>query len=290
MNYFLFAFLLENHSLYALFKLHWLALLLVVSYFYIKKIVRSTFYKVTRNQKTYFYTATFLLFIIKATPLDVIGTYYLFSAHIFQLSLIYFVIIPLFLLSLPVSLLRQLVWNHRTKFILNMLSHPWLSLITFNGLLTIYLIPSVFNFFHGTMILEDIFLFFLLVNAIFMWWIIIHPLPELRGLSYFMRAAYIFFASLALIPIGFFFVIVQHAHFPFYVATEGELVSVLTSIYDQQLAGGILKITQMTSYAFALLMIVLKWGKQEEAKEGTVEEENIRYVRGVVIHLDKEKK
>jgi len=123
-----------------------------------------------------------------------------------------------------------------------------------------------------------------------MWWVIIHPVPEMQGLNYLMRALYIFLASLALFPIGFFYVIIQSAHFPFYFPVEGELIAALTAVYDQQVGGGILKVMQLASYSFALLFIFFKWGKEEEAKEGKVEEENIRYARGVVIHLDKEKK
>lgn len=71
---------------------------------------------------------------------------------------------------------------------------------------------------------------------------------------------------------------------------EGELIPILTAVYDQQLAGGLLKLIQIISYAYALLIIFFKWGKQEEAMEGKVDEKNLRYARGVVIHFDKDKK
>lgn len=254
-----------------------------------KKIIQSPLYKVTRNQQFYFFTAMTLLFLLKGTPFDVAAKHYLFSAHITQLSLTYFIIIPLIILSIPTDLLRQLVWGHRTKFMVKMLAHPWVSLVTFNGLLTIYLIPAVYNIAKANLFVDVVFQTCLLITAIFMWWVIIQPLPEMAVFNHLLRAAYIFFASLFLMPIGFFFIIVQKAHFPLYLLVEGVLFSPLTMIYDQQLAGGILKLTQMFTYAFALLFIMLQWGKREEAKEGTVEDANIRYVRGVVIHLRDEK-
>src|SRR5690606_32971271 len=121
----------------------------------------------------------------------------------------------------------------------------------------------------------------------FMWWVIIHPVPEIKGFNYLMRAAYIFLASVALFPIGFFYVIIQEAHFPAYIHVAKDIIPALTPIYDQQLAGGILKVIQLATYCIALLFILLKWGKQEQAREGQVDEEHIKYVRGVVIHLDK---
>lgn len=283
-------YLLEHHSLYTLFKLHWILILIIIVFLYNRKLVKSPIYPVSASQKFYFYTAIILFTVVKATPLDVIATHYLFSAHVLQLTLTYFIAIPLFILSFPVNFLRQYIWNHRTKFALNILAHPWLTLITFNGLLTIYLIPAVFNIVHTNIVLSFITQVILFGSAIFMWWVIIHPVPEIKGLDYLLRALYIFLASLALFPIGFFYVIIQNAHFPVYIPVERELIHALTSIYDQQLAGGILKVLQLGSYSFALLILLFKWGKQEEAKEGQVEEEHIRYARGVVIHLDRDKK
>lgn len=259
-------------------------------FFYHKKLVLSPIYQVSASQQFYFYTAIILFLVVKATPLDVIANYYLFSAHVLQIALTYFIAIPLFILSFPVNFLRQYIWNHRTKFTLNILAHPWLTLITFNGLLTVYLIPAVFNIVHTNIILSIITQAILFISAVFMWWVIIDPVPEINGLDYLLRALYIFLASLALFPIGFFYVIIQNAHFPLYIPVERELIYALTSIYDQQLAGGILKVLQLASYSFALLILLFKWGKLEEAKDGQVDEEHIRYARGVVIHLDKDKK
>src|SRR5699024_4861945 len=129
----------------------------------------------------------------------------------------------------------------------------------------------------------------LAINAFFMWWVIIHPLSELKGLSYMLRALYIFLASTILMPTGFFYIIVLKAHFPDCVATEGSLFPVFTAIYDKQIAEGLLQFTQVLSYASALLLIFASWGKQEQKREGTVDEENIRDARGVEIHLDKDK-
>ena len=284
------SYLIEHHSLYALFKLHWGMLLLLFSYFYHKKLIQSRLYSVTKNQKYYFFIAIFLLLILKTTPLDLIATHYLFSAHVLQLSLIYFVAIPLLILSFPVNFLRKYIWNHRTKFVLKILAHPWLTLITFNGLLSIYLIPAIFNFIHMNMALSFIAQCILIINAILMWWVIIHPVPEIKGLNYLLRAFYIFLASLALFPIGFFYVIMQNAYLPIYIPVETALIPALTSVYDQQLAGGILKIIQLASYSFALLILFFQWGNKEKKKEGLVEEKNIRYIRGVVIHLDQDNK
>lgn len=280
----------EEHSLYSLFKLHWLIFFILITYLYFRKIVFDHKYDVTKSQMAYFMIAMILLVGLKVSPIDVIGKYYLFSAHVLQLSFIFFIAIPLLILSLPRDFFRQLIWNHRTRLFVTILSHPWLSLVTFNGLLTIYLIPPVYNFLQNFIVLHILAQAVLLICAIFMWIVIIQPVPELNTINHLLRAAYIFFASLLLMPIGFYFVIVQKVHFPLYFEVERAITPLLTTIYDQQLAGGILKITQMFSYAFALLFIMLEWGRREMEKEGTIDDKNIRYVRGVVIHLNERKK
>src|SRR5699024_4185359 len=126
----------------------------------------------------YFFIAIILLFILKATPLDVIGTYYLFSVHVLQISFICYIAIPLFILSMPRHYLRQLIWNYRTRFVVMILSHPWLSLITFNGLLSIYFIPSVYTFLQSNVILHSLYQIVLIMMAVFMWVVIIQPIRE----------------------------------------------------------------------------------------------------------------
>ena len=205
--------LLQQHSWYALFKLHWLLACIFVAVLYIKYILRSPLYTPAKSQIVYFYAAVSFFALLKATPLDVIGKYYLFSAHTLQIFLIYFLVVPLLLLSLPRNFLRQYLWHHNTKLLMKILAHPWLSLVTFNGLITIYYIPSVFSLVHDHLILSVIMHTLLFANAFFMWWVIIRPVPEIKGLNYLMRALYIFLASAILMPTGFFYIIVQHAHF-----------------------------------------------------------------------------
>src|SRR5699024_947271 len=104
----LFEILLHEHSLYALFKLHWLILILAIVYFYVKNVIQSPLYNVTAWQKTYFFTAVFLGFLIKCTPLDVLVSHFFFSVLVLHISIAFFVIF--FFLILPMSTLSFLVY------------------------------------------------------------------------------------------------------------------------------------------------------------------------------------
>lgn len=260
----------------------------ILVYLYYRKFIRSPIYPPTKSQIKYFISALILFYIVKGTPIAIVADHYLLGAHVLQLAVIFFIVTPLIVLSLPVEYLRQLFWNHRLKFLLKWLSHPWVTAIFFNGLLTAYLVPAVFNFLKEHPFLFYLAQFILLFHAFLMWWTIITPLPEINKLENLIKVAYIFFASILLMPIGFFLLVIQNEFYPFYIAVAGELFPVLTPIYDQQLAGGILKIIQLTSYAYALLFITLSWGRSEFEKEGQVEEENIQVVQGIAIHRPKE--
>lgn len=276
----------SNYSWFELWRPFYLVILVIAGYLYIKHMIRSPIFKVNRNQIQYFFIAITLFYLMKGTPYHVIAKDYLFSAHTFQLAILCFAVIPLLILSFPVEFLRSVFWNYRMKFTLRIFSHPWLNAFLFNSLLSIYFIPPIFNFLKSHIWLLVIAQIIITALAFFMWWIIIAPIPEINMLSNVKKIIYIFFASALLLPIGFFLLIVQVEHYPIYGMVAGEFFKPLNAIYDQQLAGGLLKFTQLISYVYALLFIVLGWGRTEEEKEGEVDEDT-RIIRGVVIPYKK---
>lgn len=278
----------STYTWYELWGPIWIALLLLLSYVYVRKIVKSHLYEATSQQVKYFFYAIFTVYIVKGSPFTVLANDYFFSAHVFQISMLLFVATPLFILSLPTDFLRRYFWDYRMRNAIKLFAHPWVTAIFFNGLLTIYFVPSVFNAVQASMLLTSIAQTVLILHAFLMWWTIITPLPEVSKLSDFTRVAYVFCTALLLMPIGIFLIIIEKAHYPAY-ASVVELVPMMTAVYDQQLAGGTLKAIQLTSYGIALFKIMMLWAKKEEENEGKIDDENIRVVQGVVIHLDDKK-
>lgn len=277
--------LTEKYSLYSLFKPHWLIILSLLSFFYFKYIVKPITYQVTKNQKRFFIIAVFFIYLVLGSPINVIGKDFLFSAFVFKLASLFFIIIPLLMLSIPKNFYRKHLWHYKTRLLINVAGHPWLTLFLFNGLLTLFLIPKIHLFFHNHIFLSIIFQTILFISACLMWWVIINPLPEMSKLNYILRASYIFFASIFLVPIGFYYIVVQKTHFSYYEKVAGQIIPNFTAVYDQQLAGAILKLTQLSSYVIALLFILIIWRQKEEEKIN-LNDKSIRYVRGVVVHTD----
>lgn len=278
----------SNYTWYELWGPIWIAVLLFLSYLYVRKIVASHLYEVTSQQVKYFFSAVVLLYAVKGSPFTIIANDYIFSAHMFQISMMFFVVTPLFILSLPVDFIRRYFWDYRMRNAIKLFAHPWMTAIFFNGLLTIYFVPSVFNTIQASATLTFIAQAILWIHAFLMWWTIITPLPEVSKLTDFTRAAYVFCTAMLLMPIGIFLIIIEKAHYPVYAAVV-DMMPMMTAVYDQQLAGGTLKAIQLTSYGIALFKIMMLWAKKEEDKEGQVDDENIRVARGVVIRLDDKK-
>lgn len=282
--------LFYDFSLFKIWGPLWLILLCWVGFLYKKHIIDSAEYEVKLGQKGLFFAGLILLYLLHGSPFSIIADYYLFSALMLQLALTYFVIVPFLIVGLPMKLFKKYAWNHKLRISMKIAGHPWLTLITFNALLTIFFIPSVFNFVHASILLSFTFKFVLFIYAFFMWWTIISPVRRLNEIAPLARIAFIFLASLALMPIGFFFLLVLVAHYPTYQNTAGEIFPVMTAVYDQQLAGGLLKFIQIASFVYAMFKIVQAWGREIEEQEGETLDKNLRVVQGVVIRVNNDEK
>ncbi|MFD1361821.1 cytochrome c oxidase assembly protein [Lentibacillus salinarum] len=278
--------LLANHAWYELVGPLTLVAALLLCYWYINTIIKSPHYNATNTQKRYFFTAVSLFYLVEGSPFAVIADDYLVSALILQLSIMAFVAVPLFILSLPTQFLTVFFWRHRRSKIAGFLfKYPWPMAIAFNGLISVFFIPSVFNVIHGSMLLQFFYEVLLVTFAFLTWWVVIQPSEEVADHSYFMRLIYVFFMALFLMPIGIFLLVVQEPMYTAYAAASGELLPALTAVYDQQAAGGVLKFVQLLSYAFALFYLLKMWGLREEENEGKVDDDT-RVVQGIVIQMN----
>ena len=278
--------LLSGYAWYELWGPIYLIIIAIGIYYYKNRIVDSRLYPVSVKQRRYFLIASAMLYIAKGSPISVLADDFLFSAHVFELSVLYFVVVPLFILSFPKEWLRAYIWHYRLRNALKLVSFPWIAALLFNGGLTAYFLPSFFNVIQRSAVLEVSVQALLLAASFIMWWCIITPLPVPGRFSHFSRMVYVLANAILLMPIAIFMLVVTDAaHYPVYIEAAGMILPDLTAVSDQQLAGGILKALQLGSYGVALFHIISSWGKQEEESEGLIEEENIRIVQGIVIHL-----
>lgn len=276
----------ENISWFEMWGPLWLVFVIALGYMYHKYIVKHSEYNIGYGKKIPFYTGLILFYLLHGSPFSVIANHYLFSALTLQLSLTYFAVIPFLIIGTPYEWFKKYTWNHTLRLLINSVGHPWLTLVLFNMLFSIYFIPSVFNIVHASVILTFIVQTILFLYGFFMWWIIISPVPRLNKLSNFQRIAFTFIASALMMPIGFFLLVVLDAHYTVFIEAEGDIFPVITAVYDQQMAGGLLKFIQIISYVLAVYQILKHWVWSEE-EEGVAYDKNYKTVQGIVIPIDK---
>src|SRR5690625_5022591 len=197
--------LFQDYSLFETWGPLWLALVIWLGYSYKKHIVNSPEYEVGSGREKFFYTGIGLLYLLHGSPFSVIANHYLFSALMTQMSLTYFVIVPLLIIGLPFKWFKKYAWNHKLRLSIKIAGHPWLTLIFFSGMFTVYFIPSVFNVIHASVILSFVIKTIMFLYAFFMWWAIINPVRVLIDLILLVRIVFIFFVLLEFMPIGSFF-------------------------------------------------------------------------------------
>lgn len=256
--------------------------------FYYKKIAKK--YKLYSQQQTAFYIGLVLIFLLYSSPFHLIAKHYLFSAHMFQLAITFFVIVPLLVISIPAEVYEKLSWNYKFRSTMKIAGNPFLIFIVFNLLFSIYFVPNVFNTLHEFRLLYIFYYLILLLYAFFMWTIVIGTFKRIYNLKPLYRIAFIFFISMALMPIGFYHLLVLSARYAPYIATEAQFIPILTNVYDQQLAGGLLKLIQLSSFIYVMYQIVKRWAIEMQEKDGDPLDDRLRVVQGIVIRTNQSTK
>ncbi|WP_245726292.1 cytochrome c oxidase assembly protein [Marininema mesophilum] len=206
-----------------------------------------------------------LIYYLATGPIGAFS-HFLFSAHMTEMSLVYLIVPPLLLIGAPPSLLRRL-WNiPRWKRILRILTHPLIALLTFNGLISIYHMPVVFDTIMGSMWLMQLSHIILMICAFMMWWPLVCPLPEEDRLSPLQKMGYIFADGVLLTPACAFLAFsgtLLYESFPGGPMTT----AIMPPLEDQALGGIVMKITQELAYGSVLGYTFFGWVRKQRQQD-----------------------
>jgi len=265
-----------------------LLLLISIVYFLITTRYRQKLSSVseplTKKQVSFFISTVALLYIIKGSPLDLLG-HIMFSVHMTQMALLYLVIPPLFILSFPQWLWRAFLGNKLVKPIFKFLTNPLIALIVFNGMFSFYHIPIIFDAVKTDMLLHTIFTSILFMTAVFMWWPLVNQLEEYQGFLGLKRIGYVFANGILLTPAC---ALIIFADQPMYSTfsnpsfwlqamelcvpaatlanlnlTGPEMFNSMPLLEDQRTGGVIMKIIQEIVYGYVLAKIFYTWYRME---------------------------
>lgn len=213
-----------------------------------------------------------LLFIALASPLEVLGDTYLFSAHMLQHLFLLLIVPPLLLLGLPAEPVQRLLQRPVADRLERSLGYPPVAWTI--GVATIWLwhIPALYNL---TLVNEQVHIFehllFLAAATIF-WWPVFSPATE-RRMQPLSTIPYLFGAAVASSALGILLTFATPGIYPAYIFPYDRLNILaqirgdwgLTLAVDQQLGGLFMWVPGSLVYLFAILSGLARWyGSPEE--------------------------
>lgn len=213
-----------------------------------------------------FYGGLLIIYVAVGSPLQAAGHHFLFSAHMMQQSLLFFVAPPLLLLGIPDWLVRAAIQFQPVKKWIHVLTNPVLAVVLFNGLLSFYHFPLIFDFMMKNTALGSLYHVIIFITSIQMWWLITCPLPELEKLTELKKMAYIVVNGLLLYPACAAIIFAGQPLYETYQHVP-QLFSFLPPDDDQQFGGVIMKLMQEGALIFALAITFFKWSRREKGEE-----------------------
>lgn len=238
----------------------------------------------TKTQASLFLTVLVLLYVIKGSPVDLLG-HIMFSVHMTQMAILYLVIPPLFIVAIPNWMWRRVLSIRWIKIPFEFVTKPLIALLVFNGTFSFYHIPLIFDVVKTDMLLHSLYTILLFFTALFMWWPIINKLEEYQGFYGIKRIGYIFGNGILLTPACALIIFAEAPIYHTYsnpVAwleamklcvpsstlsglsiTGPEVFNTLPLLEDQKTGGIIMKIIQEIVYGVVLAKIFFQWTKQE---------------------------
>lgn len=282
----------QNFSFTALWSPLFIALMIVVAavYFVVIGPLRSRFHDaapVPLHKKIMFVAGLSVFYLGFGGPLYLIG-HLMFSWHMTQMALVYFVAPPLVLLGIPEWLFRPIA----VKKWFRVLIKPIFGIIFFNVGLSVYHFPLIFDYLMSHYTLHILYQAVLFVGATIMWWQILSPVSDMKRLSELKKIGYIFANSMLLLPACALIIFTGSPVYATYTDPNawqyalglclpaGETVppelfqsfGLLPILEDQQLGGIIMKMSQEITYFAAMGHIFYHWIKREKASGPAPEE------------------
>ncbi|RSK26903.1 cytochrome c oxidase assembly factor CtaG [Bacillus sp. HMF5848] len=244
--------------------------------------------KVSPLKIFYFSTALILLYIIKGSPVDLLG-HLMFSVHMTQMAFLYLAIPPLLILGLPNYLLEAIVDRPIVSPMLRFFTKPVLALILFNGLFSFYHIPFIFDTVKTDPLLHAAVTILIFLSALIMWFPLTNQLPKWNTLVGVKKIGYVFADGVLLTPAC---ALIIFANTPLYATyydpavwmealslcvpggvlttlslTGPEMFMNMPLMQDQQLGGVIMKVFQEIVFICILGYVFFEWVKRERVKD-----------------------
>lgn len=244
----------------------------------------------TKTEGTLFVILIILLYIIKGSPIDLMG-HLTFSAHMIQMAVVNLVVPPILMIAIPKWLWKYVISLKGIKPLFRFFTKPLIAVVLFNGVFSFYHIPLIFDVVKTNMWLHAGYNTLLFILAILMWWPLLNKLEEYQTLNGLRKVGYIFANGALLLPSC---ALIIFADSPLYATftdpnswakslllcvpsstlsglnlSGPEMFTSLSLLNDQRLGGILMKITQEIVFSVVLAKVFIDWYRKEQNEHDT---------------------
>lgn len=268
-----------------------LALLaVVVLYFLITVKWRHKFENstaLTKKEASFFLLGMALLYILKGSPVDLLG-HILFTVHMVQMAFLLLLVAPIFIMGIPNWMWEKIFEVKIIDKIFRFFTKPLIALLMFGLAFSAYHYPMILDEVKLSLIGHALFTTVVFMSAIFYWWPVVNTLedqPKVHGLK---KIGYVILSAILITPAC---TLIIFADTPMYATyTDGEawlqamalcvpsgtlaglsglgisgpeMFTDMSPLYDQQLGGILMKVSQELIYVFVIGKIFYSWANDE---------------------------
>jgi putative membrane protein len=217
-----------------------------------------------KTHSLYFVLGLVALYLALGSPLDLLGSTFLFSAHMAQHMLLIYLVPPLLLNGIPPWLLYPLLRGARLFWLARLLTKPVIALVVFNVVLVFWHMPAFYEATLTSRLVHNLEHLSFLLAGILMWWPLLSPTPQLRRLHHGGQLIYIFGLSVTQLPIVGFITFSPSLLYPSYALAPR--VFDISPLADQQLGGVIMSLCGMIVLTTVFTVVFFRWYQVSEAR------------------------
>lgn len=286
-------------------------ILAVVLYYLITVKWRERFEgseRVTKSQFIYFISSMVLLYVVKGSPMDLIG-HILFSVHMAQMAMLLLIVAPFFIIGIPNWIWEKFISIKAIHKVFMLFTKPIISLLVFTLMFSMYHYPLILDQVKLSLPLHTLFTVTLFISAIFLWWPIVNTVkgqPQIHGLK---KIGYVILSALLITPACSLIIFVDVPVYATYSSGEAwlqamalcvpsstlagltglgisgpELFTDMPTLYDQQLGGILMKVIQEAVYVVVIGRIFLSWSKYEKENADEITRQDLLKRKRLSMH------
>lgn len=273
---------------------------LTILYFLITVAWRSDF-KVSeplkRSEAIYFVLAMITLYIIKGSPIDLLG-HIMFTMHMVQMAFLLLLVPILLIKGIPWWIWKVVVELPVVKPVIKIVTQPVVAIFVFIGLFSVYHLPSVFDVIKLDSTFHGIFTFVLFMSAMFMYWPLLNQVEGQHKMKNILKLAYIAANAVLITPACALIIFANSPMYSTYTDPEmwmqamalcvpastlsgltlsgPELFTNMSPVSDQQVGGVLMKIIQELIFGVILYRVFMDWWKNERTNEKDITEKELQ--------------